>query len=49
MFSLPAAMCVFGPVLSCDRYAFSGMTDSILLFIPVLLQRGGYTHMFVVP
>jgi hypothetical protein len=42
-------MCVLGPVLSCDCYAFSGMTDSILLFFLVLLQRGGYTHMFVVP
>ena len=30
-------MCVLGPVLSCDCYAFSGMTDSILLFFPVLL------------
>ena len=40
-------MCMLGPVLSCDCYAFSGMTDFVLLFFPVLLQRGGYTHMFV--
>ena len=25
--SMPAAMCVLGPVLSCDCYAFSGMTS----------------------
>ena len=49
LFYLPVVMCVLGPVLSCYCYAVPGMTDSIFCFFPVLLQRGGYTHMFVVP
>ena len=27
---MPAAVCVLGPVLSCDCYAFSGMTESVI-------------------
>jgi len=42
-------MCVLDPVLSCCCYAVRGMTDSIFLFFPVLLQRVGYTRMFVAP
>jgi len=36
-------------VLCCCCYAVLGMTDSIFRFFPLLLQRVGYTHMFVVP
>ena len=49
LFSLPVVMCVLHPVLSCCCCAVLGMTDSIFRFYPVLLQRVGYTHMFVVP
>jgi hypothetical protein len=49
LFSLPVLMCVLDPVLSCCCYAVLVMTDSIFRFFSVLLQRVGYTHMFVVP
>jgi len=49
LLSVPVVMCVLDPVLFCCCYAVLGMTDSIFRFFPVLLQRVGYTHMFVVP
>ena len=49
LFSLPVIMCVLDPVLSCCCCAVLGMTDSIFRLFPVLLQRVGYTHVFVVP
>ena len=49
LLSLPVVICVLDPVLSCCCYAVLCMTDSIFRFFPVLLQRVGYTHMFVIP
>jgi hypothetical protein len=47
LLSLPVVMGVLGPVLSCCCYAVPGMTDSILSFFPVLLQRVGGLYSYV--